>query len=64
MNVTEHKHEVNICINEIQTSQLKEVSTLVITHGEKNQIWNVIIYTCTSDNMYTVSYCMTFIAYS
>lgn len=45
MNVTEHKHEVNICINGIQTSQLKEVSTLVITHGEKNQIWSVIIYT-------------------
>jgi len=44
VNVTEHKHEVNICINGIQTSQLKEVSTLVITHGEKNQIWNVIIY--------------------
>ena len=43
MNVTEHKHEVNICINGIQTSQLKEVSTLVITHGEKNQIWSVII---------------------
>lgn len=45
VNVTEHKHVVNICINGIQTSQLKEVPTLVKTHGEKNQIWNVIIYT-------------------
>lgn len=63
MDVTEQKHEVNICINGIQTSQLKEASTLVITHGEKNQMWNVIIYCCTVD-MYTVSYCMTFVAYS
>lgn len=41
VNVTEHKQEVNICINGIQKSQLKEISTLVTTHCEKNQMWNV-----------------------
>lgn len=45
MNVTEHKHEVNIGINGIQTRQLKVAATLVVTHGENNQIWNVTIYT-------------------
>lgn len=45
VNVTEHKHEVNICINGIQTSQLKVASALVITHGEKNQfgMWSYIL---------------------
>lgn len=63
VSVTEHKHEVNICIHGIQTSQLKEISTLVITHGEKNQTGNVVKYTVVQQ-ICTLLYRVTFIACS